>query len=138
MVKVTKILKDNGYKVTPQRLAVFKALENTKEHPGADGIYNKLLPMYPTMSLATVYKSLEVFKEIGLIQELNLGEGSFRYDANTTQHPHIHCLKCGKVDDVNDDMIFDLLDNVKARTGYNLVKQQLYFYGYCPHCQQPH
>ncbi|SHI42805.1 transcriptional regulator PerR [Lutispora thermophila] len=138
MVVITKILKEHGFKVTPQRLAVYNVLKNTKEHPGAEAIYNQLLPMYPTMSLATVYKSLEVFKSIGLIQELDLGEGSSRYDANTKQHPHIHCLKCGRVDDVDDVMIDDLLDKVKSKTGYNLVKQQLYFYGYCPKCQQAH
>ncbi|MGI5998850.1 MAG: Fur family transcriptional regulator [Lutispora sp.] len=138
MVEITKILKERGFKVTPQRLAVFNVLKNTKEHPCAETIYNKLLPMYPTMSLATVYKSLEVFKSIGIIQELDLGEGSSRYDANTKQHPHIHCLSCGRVEDVDNDMIYDLLDNVKARTGYNLIKQQLYFYGYCPDCQKTH
>jgi len=72
MVKVTKMLKDHGFKVTPQRLAIYNALKETKAHPGAEAIYNKLLPMYPTMSLATVYKSLEVFKSIGLVQELQI------------------------------------------------------------------
>lgn len=136
MDEVTKILKENGYKVTPQRLAVFNILKNTKEHPCVDSIYTKLQPMYPTMSLATVYKSLEVFKNIGLIQELNVGEGSFRYDYNTNQHPHIICTKCGRVDDIDDEMLFDLSDIVESKTGYKLTKQQLYFYGYCPKCKE--
>lgn len=136
MDEVTKILKENGYKVTPQRLAVFNILKNTKEHPCVDSIYTKLQPMYPTMSLATVYKSLEVFKNIGLIQELNVGEGSFRYDYNTNQHPHIICIKCGRVDDIDDEMLFDLSDIVESKTGYKLTKQQLYFYGYCPKCKE--
>ena len=113
MFDVTKKLKEHGFKVTPQRLAVYNVLKNTKEHPCAETIYNQLLPMYPTMSLATVYKSLEVFKNIGLVQELDLGEGSSRYDANTNQHPHIQCLKCSRVEDVDNGMLYDLLDGVK-------------------------
>ncbi len=136
MLEITKILKEKGYKVTPQRLAVFNILRNTKEHPSVDSIYNKLQPTYPTMSLATVYKSLEVFKELGLVQELNVGEGSFRYDANTNQHPHIICIKCGRVDDINDEMIFDLSDAVESKTGYKVIRQQFYFYGYCPNCKE--
>lgn len=138
MVDITKKLKEHGFKVTPQRLAVYNVLKDTKEHPSAETIYNKLLPMYPTMSLATVYKSLEVFKNMGLVQELDLGEGSSRYDANTKYHPHIYCIKCSKVEDVSDDMLYDLLDGVREKTGYDIVKQQLYFYGYCPKCKKSH
>ncbi len=135
MFRIFEVLKDHGLKVTPQRLAVYEVLKNTKEHPSAETIYNKLLPLYPTMSFATVYKTLQVLKDINLVQELNVGEGSFRYDAIVTHHPHITCLGCGKVDDVEDEMIFDLQDKVSNKTGYKLVRQQLYFFGYCPACR---
>jgi len=135
MFKIFEVLKDHGLKVTPQRLAVYEVLKNTKEHPSAETIYNKLLPLYPTMSFATVYKTLQVLKDINLVQELNVGEGSFRYDATVAHHPHITCLGCGKVDDVEDEMIFDLQDKVSTKTGYKLVRQQLYFFGYCPECR---
>ncbi len=135
MFRIFEVLKEHGLKVTPQRLAVYEVLKNTKEHPSAETIYNKLLPLYPTMSFATVYKTLQVLKDINLVQELNVGEGSFRYDAMVAHHPHITCLGCGKVDDVEDEMIFDLQDKVSSKTGYKLVRQQLYFYGYCPECR---
>lgn len=136
MVDLIKYLKEKGYKVTPQRIAVYDMLKNTKEHPSVDMLYNRLQPVYPTMSLATVYKSLEVFKELGLVQELNVGEDKFRYDANVSQHPHITCAGCGKVEDVEDEMLFDLMELVSNKTGYKLVSQQLYFFGYCPSCKQ--
>lgn len=136
MLDLIKFLKEKGYKVTPQRIAVYDLLRGTKEHPSADMLYSKLQPLYPTMSLATVYKSLEVFKELGLVQELNVGEDKFRYDANPRQHPHITCSCCGKVEDVDDEMLFDLLEQVSTKTGYELVDQKLYFYGYCPQCQK--
>lgn len=135
MPDIVDILKKKGYKATPQRLAIYEILRNTKEHPSADIIYSKLQPLYPTMSFATVYKTLEVLKELGLVQELNVGEDKFRYDANVKPHPHISCIKCGKVDDVDNEMLFDLLDQVRSKTGYELIGQQLYFYGYCPACK---
>ncbi|MDD4503829.1 MAG: Fur family transcriptional regulator [Clostridiaceae bacterium] len=135
MVDLIKFLKEKGYKVTPQRIAVYDILKNTKEHPSVDMLYSSLQPVYPTMSLATVYKSLEVFKELGLVQELNVGEDKFRYDANVNQHPHITCTVCGKVEDVDDEMLFDLSEQVERKTGYKLINQQLYFFGYCPNCK---
>jgi len=135
MIDLITFLKSKGYKVTPQRIAVYDILKNTKEHPSVDMLYSKLQPEYPTMSLATVYKSLEVFKELGLVQELNVGEDKFRYDANVNQHPHIICVTCGKVDDVDDKMFFNLSEQVEEKTGYKLINQQLYFFGRCPDCK---
>lgn len=136
MLDLIKFLKEKGYKVTPQRIAVYDLLRETKDHPSVDMLYSRLQPLYPTMSLATVYKSLEVFKELGLVRELNVGEDKFRYDANVKQHPHVTCNCCGKVEDVEDEALFDLLEQVGAKTGYRLVEQKLYFYGYCPQCQK--
>lgn len=131
----TKTLRDHSMKVTPQRIAIYNILMNTTEHPSAEVIYKKLEPVYPTMSLATVYKSLDVFKKSGLVQELNVGESSFRYDANVNSHPHIICTACHKVDDIEEDIFSDLLDKVNSFTNYSVHKQQLYFYGLCPHCK---
>lgn len=134
MFDVVNILKEKGYKVTPQRIAVFDVLMHTKAHPTVEEIYNKLQPTYPTMSLATVYKSLEMFKSLNLVQELNVGEDKFRYDANVKPHPHITCISCGRVDDVDDEMFFNLTEQVACKTGYKITGQQLYFYGSCPKC----
>ena len=63
MQSVADILRSHGFKVTPQRLAVYDALQNTTEHPNAEMLYNMLLPRYPAMSLATVYKTMEIFDQ---------------------------------------------------------------------------
>ncbi|SFE75999.1 Fur family transcriptional regulator, peroxide stress response regulator [Thermoanaerobacter thermohydrosulfuricus] len=136
MEEAAALLKQKGLKVTPQRSAILNLLRNTKEHPTAETIYKKLASDFPTMSLATVYKTLEVLKNIGLIQELNVGEGSFRYDANTNSHPHLVCLGCGKVEDLDESVLQNLIEEVKKHTDYRLVEQKLYFYGYCPVCQK--
>ena len=90
--------KEKKLKLTPQRLAVYQYLKGTLEHPSAETIYKALQPNYPTVSLATVYKTLKTLVEIGLVQELNVGEGNFRYDANYHEHAHVQCVNCGKVE----------------------------------------
>lgn len=132
---VTGLLRDRGFKVTPQRLAIYSVLAATRSHPSAEMIFNELQPHYPTMSLATVYKTIEILKEIGLVQILNVGEDSFRYDARTHNHPHIRCMKCGRVDDLEDIDSNEFIGHVAGSTDYRITGQQFYFYGICPECQ---
>ena len=134
--EVTALLRERGFKVTPQRLAVYSALAHTNEHPSAETLYSQLIEDYPTMSLATVYKSVKIFCEVGIAQELNVGEDSFRYDARVQPHPHIHCIQCGRVDDVKTLPTDSFSRQVTEETGYQLTGQQYYFYGLCPACQQ--
>ena len=134
--ELAKILRDNGCKVTPPRLVVYDMLAHTKEHPTAEMIYEKVHQQYPTMSFATVYKSVEIFSKLGIIQVLNTGEASFRYDANTSEHPHIRCIKCGRVCDVPHLEAKAVEDMVAAETGFEVKGHQFYFYGVCPDCRE--
>ena len=129
-------LRAAGFKVTPQRLAVYNMLSHTKVHPNADTIYKELQPLYPTMSLATVYKALSILCDLGLAQELNVGEDAFRYDADTSHHPHVRCTKCGRVDDVPALKTKGVYQEVTRETGYALTDHQIYFFGVCPECQE--
>ncbi len=133
--EVTALLREKGFKVTPQRLAIYNVLSNTTEHPSAEMIFSKLQEFYPTMSLATVYKTIEILKEIELVQILNVGEESFRYDANTDTHPHVRCLVCNRVDDIYGVDESAYVKQISEKTAYRLSGQQFYFYGVCPECQ---
>jgi Fur family peroxide stress response transcriptional regulator len=133
---ITDTFKEKRLKLTPQRIAVYKYLKSTKEHPSAETIYKTLQPEFPTMSLATVYKALRTFVEVGLVQELNVGECNFRYDSNTSPHPHIHCIDCGKVEDINDVFFSDLNDRIRSFTEYDVLYNQVYFYGICKTCKR--
>ena len=134
--ELAKILRDNGCKVTPQRLAVYDMLSHTTEHPTAEMISQKVKEQYPTMSFATVYKSVEIFSKLGVIQVLNTGEDSFRYDAKTSEHPHIKCTKCGRVNDVSHLDARAVESLVENETGFKVNGHQFYFYGICPDCQK--
>lgn len=129
------IFKEKKLKLTPQRIAVYKCLLATKEHPSAETVYNCLQEDYPTMSLATVYKTLKTLVEVNLIQELNVGEGNFRYDANTFPHPHIQCISCSKVSDIDNIFFPELNDKVKPYTDFDVLSNQVYFYGICSECK---
>lgn len=132
---ITSLLREKGFKVTPQRLAIYNMLASSKNHPNAEMIFNDLQATYPTMSLATVYKTMEILKEIGLVQILNAGEDSFRYDADTNDHPHVRCMTCGQVEDIEHIEYSEFLGQVAKGTNYQLMGQQFYFYGICPSCQ---
>lgn len=131
----TQVFKEKKLKLTPQRIAVYNYLKSTTEHPFAETIYKALQTDYPTMSLATVYKTLKVLVEVNLIQEINVGEGNFRYDGFVKPHPHIHCIKCSRVDDLKDVCFEHLNDEVKDKTDYEVVSNKVYFYGICPQCR---
>lgn len=135
MVYSTELLKSKGLKVTPQRLAIFNILSNTTCHPSAETIYKALQETHPTMSLATVYKTLDSFKKNGLVQELNVGEDSFRYDCTISSHPHIICVECRSVSDMESQTLQNIREKVSEETKFQLLSEQLYFYGVCPDCQ---
>ena len=136
MDTIAGIFREKKLKLTPQRIAVYKYLKSTKEHPSAETIYKALQPEYPTMSLATVYKALKTLVEVDLVQELNVGEGNFRYDGNVCSHPHIQCFQCNKVDDINGVCITDLNSKVQDFTDFEILANQVYFYGICSDCKK--
>ncbi|AJA48737.1 transcriptional regulator PerR [Clostridium pasteurianum DSM 525 = ATCC 6013] len=134
MNSITNIFREKKLKLTPQRIAVYKYLQSTKEHPSAETIYKALQTDYPTMSLATVYKALKTLTEVNLVNELNVGEGNFRYDSNVCSHPHIQCVCCGRVDDVENVSFTNLNDKIAEFTDYKVLTNKVYFYGVCKDC----
>ena len=137
MENITAVFKEKKLKLTPQRLAVYKYLMSTKEHPSAEAIYKAIQTEYPTMSLATVYKTLDAFVQNGLVQQLNLGEDSYRYDADTSPHSHMQCTVCKSVEDIEQlQQVAPIKQEVQELTGYQLLSEQFYFYGICPECQK--
>ncbi|WP_139905408.1 Fur family transcriptional regulator [Clostridium thermarum] len=135
MDSITCIFREKKLKLTPQRIAVYKYLKSTHEHPSAEVIYKALQPSYPTMSLATVYKALKTLVEVKLVQEINLGEGNFRYDGNVVPHPHVQCMNCGIVGDVEGINYENLNTQIEERTQFEILSNQIYFYGLCPNCK---
>jgi Fur family transcriptional regulator, peroxide stress response regulator len=136
MENLNILFREKNLKLTPQRYAIYKYLKSTKSHPSAEMIYETLKINYPTMSLATVYKTLRTLIELELVQELNVGEDNFRFDATPEAHPHIICESCSKVDDM-DNANFDFLNkDAEKFTDFSIKHHKLYFYGLCSKCKQ--
>lgn len=134
MKQVAQTLRENGYKVTPQRLAVYESLSHTHEHPTAETLYSGLQEKYPSMSLSTVYKTMDILEKLHLVRIMNTGEDSARYDAETGDHQHIQCLVCGQVDDVEVDTA-EVRRQAARNSGYEVQREEIYFYGICPQCR---
>ena len=119
-------------KLTPQRLAILQYLEGNVEHPSADDIYRSVLKKFPTMSFATVYNTLEALKNIGNIQELKIDSGKKRYDPDSSNHHHLICTKCKKINDIHKDFEISLPDGLTG--GFEVLGNNIEFYGICDQC----
>lgn len=129
-------LKEGAYRVTPQRIAILKILSESTSHPPVEHIYMQVKNDFPTTSMATVYKTIIVLKELGEVLEIGLGDGSNRYDGNNPHpHPHLICVKCKKIVDADLDMSDSLAEELAKRAGYEIVNYRLDFFGICPECQ---
>lgn len=128
-------LREHGLQVTYQRLAIYQALYFTKEHPSAELIYQQVKKRFPMISLGTVYKTLEKFYEVGLIQKVSPLTEVARYDATVSSHYHMVCLKCQTIADVEG---FEVTGNIPLPEGnhFQVVRQQVVFQGYCSDCQE--
>ncbi|HBS61007.1 MAG TPA: transcriptional repressor [Firmicutes bacterium] len=140
-VKIMEILaqklRENGLKVTPQRLSIYGILRDTKEHPSAEKIYEAIKQRMPSMSFNTVYKTLSSLEENGLIKKLVVEESHYRFDADTSPHAHILCVQCKKLEDVQGDFgerVKMMREEFSARHNRELFGEELYFFGYCLEC----
>lgn len=135
-------LKRRKLRITSQREAVLSVfIDNKGEHLTADEVYEKLSHKNSHISKATIYRSVELLKEMGFLSKISFGDGLERYevrDAHTHQHHHLICNECGKVYEIEEDLLDDLEKFIEKRTGFKIMDHQLNFYGICPQCQARH
>lgn len=124
-------LREKGFTVTMQRSMVLRQLINARDHLSAEQIYEGLNDRYPSLSKATVYNSLEIFKEAGIIQELIIQKGVAHYDPNHEPHLHFFCSQCGNIYDLTN-----CLPDLKQKEieGHKVEKVKACFYGTCRNC----
>lgn len=129
-------LRNKFLKVTPQRMAIYDYLLSTKEHPSAQTIYEEVQKQFPSISFATVYKTLNILRDAGLVLEFNVGGDCFRYDANTSSHPHFICKCCEEVSDLAlPEELSDINSLIsQSNQGFNVEHMEINFYGSCNKC----
>ena len=131
-------LKDHDFRLTPQRLAVLKVLAVSEGHPTVERIYETVRSEFPTTSIATIYKTVNLLKQINEVLELGFPDGSNRYDGKKPfPHPHVICTKCKKIIDPNLGSLKDLTKEVIQETGFQILNHRVDFFGTCRDCQSP-
>ena len=123
------------YRNTKQRQRTLELLEATKTHPTATTLYDQLRGDFPKISLGTVYRNLAVLEEQGLLQKLDGGTASDRYDADTSKHIHFRCMSCDQLIDVADAATHKVLKNMMDNLELNVDSYSLMCMGICPACE---
>ena len=128
--------RENGLSVTPQRLSIYKALIGDTSHPKPEDVYKRIEKEHPTISLATVYKTLETFERYGIITMVTPLHNTVRYDTMTQPHHHIVCVKCKKVIDLFDDRLIDLPVPEKVTEDNRLISFSIQYNVVCAECRR--
>jgi Fe2+ or Zn2+ uptake regulation protein len=131
-----EVFQEAGRRLTSQRRLVLDVVKRSDEHLEADAIHDRAKRRAPGLSLATVYRTLALLKEMGLVEEHRLGEGHSHYEA-VQEEPHYHftCRRCGKVIEFDTPLVAEIRRELCDREGVQVTQSHLYFIGYCTDCQ---
>ncbi len=134
------VIANNNYKLTNQRKIVIDALvKHQDQHLNCDEIYDLVKNVDNNLGLATIYRSLKLFVQLGILTELNIGDGSIRYDlvdlkANSHNHHHLICKKCGKIIEVKDDSLEAVEKEIEKLYDFKIENHKCKFMGLCKAC----
>jgi Fur family peroxide stress response transcriptional regulator len=128
-------LKQRDFRLTPQRVELVRLIATSDEHPDAAQLFDRVRRQFPTMSHATVYKTLALLKDMGQVLEIDL-HGDSHYDGRRPQpHPHLICLNCGKIIDAEVSLDQRSIQELEKVSGYLISRSQVSIYGLCPNCR---
>lgn len=126
-------LRCHHLKVTPQRLKIVESL-NTFGHLNIEMLYQEVKEAYPNVSLATVYKNIAIMTDSGLLEEVKIPEKKSVFEVRKEPHLHLHCTRCGKIEDVEIDLQA-LAEQTQNASGFQILHADVVFGGICPECQ---
>ncbi len=135
--RLLSALRQAGLRLTLQRRAICRFLAQSEDHPTAQDIYRALKPQYPSLSLATVYNTLDALVRLGAVHRLGeAGDDAAHYDADISPHINLACIRCHRVVDFPLPEVARLEDVVRQASGYRILGARMVYYGLCPECQQ--
>ena len=127
----------HGHSMTSQRRLLLELLRDAEGHIDAKELYRRASAKDDSIGQATVYRSLSLFKELGLIDEMRLGKIRCYYEIKQSpEHQHLVCRGCGKVMEFQTPHFQKLIEAVRREHGFNITKAELYLEGYCPGCEE--
>ena len=122
--------------MTHQRRVILDEIRRVTTHPTADELYEMVRKKMPHISLGTVYRNLETLSSLGLIQKIGPLSSQMRFDGNTTNHYHIRCIYCGRLEDAPIEPV-DAMDNaIQGKTNFIILGHRVVFLGICPECRK--
>ena len=129
-------LSNLGYRLTPQRIMILSAIENSDSHISAEEIYTQVRAHYPQVNISTVYRTLELLKELELVTEISLGDGRVRYHCmGKGHHHHLVCQECGEIIDVEESILNPLWAEIQQRYNFKVNMKHVALSGLCSKCQ---
>jgi Fur family transcriptional regulator, peroxide stress response regulator len=134
--EVAARLARRGLRLTRQRQVVLDAVRAARGHPAAHEIYQSARRVLPQISLGTVYRTLGVLRDAGVVQELHLKEAQGRYEELGEHHHHVVCTECGRIQDLSDEAFQGLKMRAQAATDFRIQDLRLEFFGLCPVCKR--
>lgn len=128
-------LRKMGYRITPQRVEICRALAESRDHPSPQAIYRQISEKFPGISQATVYNTLTVLRDLGEIVEVGLGQERTHYEPHPTPHANLICVRCGKIEDIDDPQVSALSSRLAAKQGLRIKTAHMDIYGFCSECE---
>lgn len=125
-----------GHRLTQPRRIILMLLRSTSCHPDANWVYDQARKQIPHLSLGTVYRTLNILCEAGLVREIHCGEAHTRYDGNTEVHYHVVCRRCGVIGDIPKLPLQQLKAQASKQTNFRIEGCSVEFAGLCPNCQK--
>lgn len=141
IMEFEKILHGCGYKMTGQRQAILKIVREEKDrHLCTEEIFEEVKKKYPTIGLATIYRSLRLFEKLGLVRHVLFDDGCMRFQIIDSQekhqHHHLVCEICGAVIDVDEDMLGSVEEKLLSEKGFAVKDHRVQFFGICKNCAE--
>ncbi|HRA31291.1 MAG TPA: Fur family transcriptional regulator [Thermomicrobiales bacterium] len=130
-------LREQGQRLTPQRLLILDLLHARGDHMTADDLFEAARLRWPDLNLSTVYRSLELFRDQGLIAETDLGDGRRQFALLAAdRHHHLICLACHRVEEIGDSYFDELRAVLRAKHGFEARIDHQAIYGLCRECSE--
>jgi Fur family ferric uptake transcriptional regulator len=121
-------------RMTKQRRVILEELRKVTSHPTAEDLHHLVRKRLPKISIATVYRNLEILSAEGAVLKMDVAGAQRRFDGTPENHYHIRCSKCGRVDDVHMELIPMIEETVQRFCGYKVKSHWMEFTGICPDC----
>jgi Fur family ferric uptake transcriptional regulator len=128
--RLEQVCVDRGMKMTGQRRIIARVLSDADDHPDVEELYRRSVELDPKISIATVYRTVRLFEEAGLLERRDFGDGRARYEEHTdAHHDHLIDMQTGKVIEFNDEEVEALQEKIAAKLGYRLIGHRMELYG---------